>query len=96
MRLGAAPPDRNPVRSYLDTGLSYKGLLAGRPDDVLALGLAHAELRHGSESLLELSYVAPVTPRLSLQPDLQYVVQRGVDIPNAWVAGLRAHLRFWP
>ena len=60
----------------------------------LALGLAHAELRDGSESLLELSYVAPVTPQLSLQPDLQYVVQRGTDIPNAWVVALRASVRF--
>lgn len=94
VRLGAAPSDRNPVRSYLDTGLSYKGMLAGRPDDVLALGLAHAELRDGSESLLELSYVAPVTPRLSLQPDLQYVIQQGSDIPNAWVVGLRATIEF--
>jgi len=94
LRLGAAPWNRNLVGSYLDTGLSYKGMLAGRPDDLLALGLAHAGLQEGSESLLELSYVAPVTPHLSLQPDLQYVVQRGADIPNAWVVGLRASVRF--
>jgi len=94
LRVGAAPSDRNLVKSYVDAGLAYKGLLAGRPDDVLALGVAHAELEDGSESVLELSYVAPVTRRLSLQPDLQYVVQRGTDIPDAWVVGLRASFRF--
>ena len=61
---------------------------------MLALGAAHAELQGGAESVIELTYLAPVTPRLSLQPDLQYVVQRGSDIPNAWVVGLRASYGF--
>ncbi len=94
VRVGAAPSDRNLVKSYLDAGLSYKGLFSGRPEDRLALGVAHAELASGAESVIELTYVAPVTPRLSLQPDLQYVVQRGSDIPDAWVLGLRASVRF--
>jgi porin len=94
LRVGAAPSDRNPVKSYVDAGVSCKGAFAARPGDTLALGVAHAELSDGSESLLELSYLAPVAPHLSLQPDLQYVVQRGTDIPNAWVVALRASLRF--
>ena len=94
LRIGGAPSDRNEVKSYLDAGLSYKGLFAARPEDLLALGVAHAQLSAGSESLLELSYLASVTPQLSLQPDLQYVVQRGSGIPNARVVGLRASVRF--
>ena len=94
VRAGAAPSDRNPVKSYVDAGISYKGFLGRRPEDVLALGAAHAELTGGSESLLELTYHAPVTPHLALQPDLQYVVQRGTDVPDAWVVALRASLRF--
>jgi porin len=94
IRAGAAPSDRNLVRSYVDAGLSYKGPFAARPEDTLALGLAHAALTEGSESLLELSYLAPLTARLALQPDLQYVVQRGTDVPNAWVVALRASVRF--
>ena len=78
----------------MDAGLSYRGLLDSRPDDLLALGAAHAQLRDGAESVIELSYHVQATPRLSLQPDLQYVVQRGTDIPNAWVVGLRASVRF--
>jgi porin len=94
VRLGAAPSDRNLVRSYADAGMSYKGPLDARPEDTLALGLARAELPGGSESLLELSYHAPLTPHLALQPDLQYVVQRGTEIPDAWVVALRASVRF--
>ncbi len=94
LRVGAAPSDRNEVKSYLDAGLSYKGLLGSRPDDLLALGVAHAELARGAESVIELTCLAQATPRLSLQPDLQYVVQRGTDIPNAWVVGLRASYGF--
>lgn len=94
LRVGGAPSDRNLVKSYLDAGLSYKGLFAARPEDLLALGVAHAQLSAGSESVIELSYLAPATPQLSLQPDLQYVVQRGSDIPNAWVVGLRASVGF--
>ena len=86
--------DRDAGEYYVDAGLSYKGFLGRRPEDVLALGAAHAELSAGSESLLELAYHAPVTPHLALQPDLQYVVQRGTDIPDAWVLALRASLRY--
>jgi porin len=94
VRVGAAPRHRSRVTSYVDAGLSYKGLSAARPDDTLALAAAHAQLRDGSESVIELTYHMQATPRLSLQPDLQYVVQRGTDIPDAWVVGLRASLRF--
>ena len=93
VRVGAAPSDRNLVKSDIDAGLSYKGPFSGRPEDTLALGVAHAELANGAESVIELTYVAPMTPRLSLQPDLQYVAQRGADIPNAWIVGLRASVR---
>ena len=94
LRVGAAPSDRNMVKSYLDAGVSYKAPFDARPGDTLALGVAHAGMQNGSESLLELSYLAPLTRHLSLQPDLQYVVQRGTDIPDAWVVALRASVRF--
>lgn len=94
LRVGGAPSDRNEVKSYVDAGLSYKGPFERRPQDTLALGVAHAETSGGAESVLELSYLVPLTPHLRLQPDLQYVVQRGTDIPNARVVGLRASVRF--
>ncbi|MGA7986544.1 MAG: carbohydrate porin, partial [Burkholderiales bacterium] len=94
VRVGAAPRHRSRVTSYVDAGLSYKGPFAARPEDSLALAAAHAQLSDGSESVIELTYHMRATPRLALQPDLQYVVQRGTDIPDAWVVGLRASVRF--
>jgi porin len=42
LRLSAAPPDRNFISVYVDSGLSYKGLIDGRDDDLISLGVAYA------------------------------------------------------
>jgi porin len=44
LRLSGSPGDRNQVAFYADGGLTYKGLLPGRDDDVLGLGLAYARI----------------------------------------------------
>jgi porin len=44
LRLGAAPSDRNLISFYADGGLAYKGLLPGRTQDTLALGVAYAQV----------------------------------------------------
>jgi porin len=43
------------------------------------------------ETTVEITYRAPVTDWLTLQPDLQYVRQPGFDpgLEDAWVIGLR-------
>ena len=43
-RAGGAPSDRNLVSFYADAGLALKGLVEGRDDDVLALGVAYAKM----------------------------------------------------
>lgn len=101
VRVGGAPADRNLVSLYLDTGLGFTGPIAGRPQDTLTVGAACVGFPLADhESVLELSYVARLTRRWSLQPDLQYVVHPGNDapdpndptqpIPDALVVGLRA------
>ncbi|HVJ51248.1 MAG TPA: carbohydrate porin [Aliidongia sp.] len=47
-RAGGSPPDRNEVSLYADAGLNFKGLVAGRTDDVF--GLAAAVVRIGSSA----------------------------------------------
>jgi porin len=44
LRVAAAPSGRNPIDFYLDGGLTWTGLLPGRPDDVLGLGVAYAQV----------------------------------------------------
>jgi porin len=40
-----------------------------------------------NETIIELTYQAQVTPWLIVQPDLQYVVHPGGNIPNPNVSG---------
>jgi len=48
------------------------------------------------ETTLELTYLAPLTSWLSIQPDLQYVVNPNTDprVPNAFVGLIRIELAF--
>lgn len=42
LRVATAPRARNPLEFYFDGGVTWTGLFAGRPDDVLGLGFAYA------------------------------------------------------
>ena len=48
LRLAAAPGDRNLVSAYLDGGLTYKGLVPGRPNDTAGVGVAYARISEGA------------------------------------------------
>ncbi|WP_158303924.1 carbohydrate porin [Paramagnetospirillum magneticum] len=103
LRGGVSPSDRNQVPFYLDGGISYKGLFAGREEDTLALGVGYGQLS-GSlqgldrdtrqingqptrpvrdyETVIEVTYQAQITPWWTIQPDVQYVIHPGGNIPN--------------
>lgn len=109
-RIGFTPQDRNFVGFYFDTGLVYTGLIPGRDDDQLGLALGYADLtagaaqtlfdegsrRSGYEAVIEFTYVAQITPWLSIQPDAQYIIRPGGagDLGNAFVLGARAAVTF--
>ena len=106
-RLGVSPlDDRSVVDWYLDAGMTAKGL---RENDRVGLGFSHAHFgdafdsaqdRAGTpvtdaESVIELTYRAPLTPWLALQPSLQYVIDPQDDAASdALVGGLRAEITF--
>lgn len=86
---------------FLMTGLVATGPFAGRPKDVLALGVAYggysAELQpQVSELTLELSYALQLMPGLTLQPGLQLLVHPGGNpaTPTALATGVNAVLSF--
>jgi porin len=107
-RVGMAEDDYSPFRTYLGGGLTLSGFVPGRPDD--AAGIALAMGRTGSgftamrrnegldtdshETGIELTYRAPLTDWLTLQPDVQYLINPGMDpqVDNAWVVSLRFEL----
>jgi porin len=123
LRLSGSPDDRNLIDFYADGGVTYKGLIEGRDDDVLGLGIAYAHISgtatdldrdaqifgnparplRDDETAIELTYKAQLSPWWSLQPDLQYIIHPGGNIPNpvtgrvipdAFVAGLRTTVAF--
>ena len=51
LRGGVSPSDRNLISYYADGGAGLKGLLRGRPDDVLTLGVAFAKVSRDAAAL---------------------------------------------
>lgn len=49
-RLAFQPEDRNPLNFYMDAGLTWQGVLPGRPDDTLGFAFAWAQLSRGARS----------------------------------------------
>lgn len=47
VRVAGSPNASSPIDVYADTGLVYKGLLSGRPDDVAGVSLAYARIAGG-------------------------------------------------
>jgi porin len=97
-RVIGAPSDRNLVDFYAEGGVTFTGMIAHRSDDSLAVGFAYADISdqvHGFdvdsglpvarnyEALFEICYTAQIGTGWSLQPDFQYIVQPGGNVPNA-------------
>jgi len=73
-------------------GVTYTGLLQGRDEDVLGVGVAWSELFQGGtnqETVTEVFYKAQLAPRVSLQPDLQYIASPSGIFRDSLAVGLR-------
>ena len=101
-RFGSADDRVNEIEIAWSCGASYRGLLEGRDDDVIGLGITQARFSEdagfsaSSERVVELFYNAQLTPWLHVTPDVQWVANPGGDrsVSNAWVAGLRVQMEF--
>lgn len=102
-RLGVAAGRFNMFDRFAAFGLVYAGLFPGRDGDTAGLAVAVAgtsdEFREtssgaGAEVAVELTYRLALTDWLTLQPDIQYIVNPGTDptLTNALTLGLRAEL----
>ncbi len=110
LRVGRAEDRFNPVEDYLGFGASLAGFSAARPDDELGVavssGTAGSDLKaarqlddlgtDSRETSIELTYRAPITDWLTLQPDIQYIVNPGFApaFDDALVISLRFELSF--
>ena len=104
-RVGWANPEFNVFSHFASIGLTWGGFLPGRPEDTLGLAIAWARAgdefrRAGSaigfeptraETAYELTWRLPLTRNLAVQPDIQYVIDPGLDPDrdDAWAFGLR-------
>lgn len=108
LRYGMANEDINPVGSYLGAGIVASGVLQSRPDDQFGIGIASAHAgspykrlvaaeggrAESAETSIEFTYSAQVNDWLRLQPNIQVVINPGIDstIANALVFGLQFEL----
>ncbi len=93
LRLGRADETVNRFGDYQAAGLVYTGLLPGRDEDVLGLGISSVDngddfvdsvraeggLIDRRETVVELTYHARVLPWLSVQPSVQYTMDPDTD-----------------
>ncbi len=84
LRFGIADKRYNPIGSYFGGGLVYTGLTPSRSNDQIGLSFAsanfgnvHKRSTSGRDVVIEAVYNAVLTPWLSIQPDVQYVVNPG-------------------
>lgn len=105
-----APGDRNPLQYEFTTGGRYTGLIPGRDEDKVGFGLIYSDngsafsqanrnaTGHGlgGELTLELDYQYNPTPWLSIQPDVQEIIDPGGDSNRSdiLVLGLRTIVKF--
>ena len=109
-RMGFSPQQASQVAFYCDSGLVYTGLIPTRDADKLGVAFGYAQMGSqyaalgssqglpgvGYEAVAELSYCMPLSPAVSIQPDLQYILHPGgtQQYGNALVIGVRAVVNF--
>jgi len=94
-QLSWAPPDRNQNDLWVGGGFVYTGPIPGRDHDQLGLGASGAYLTPGpgasgsppTEITLECFYAISLAPWLTLQPDLQIVIDPAAGGRDAVVLG---------
>jgi porin len=98
-----AAPDQsiNTMPFFAAAGAVYRGIWPGRDKDTLAgaayCGAFSRDLRgQGSETVLELTYTLALAPWLTVQPDLQYVINPSgrSAAKNALVIGAQISITF--
>ena len=91
----------NPMPWFASAGASYRGLVPGRDRDTAAFALYYGGFSrdlagHAYELVLEWTYAIAVGRRLTVQPDIQYVINPGgvSSIGNAVVLGVQLAIEF--
>jgi porin len=94
-RVVGAPQDQNLIDIYFDGGITFTGMIPGRPDDGLAIGFAYTGISNqvhafdvdlgesvaqNYEALIEVCYTYQIKAGWTVQPDFQYIFQPGGNV----------------
>jgi porin len=104
LQVGHSPDAASLIDAHLTCGFTYTGLIPGAEKDRVGLALAHASLNNrfrsglpaayqAGETALEFTYKHHLTDELVVQPDLQYIIQPGMQTStdNSVIGMLRLH-----
>lgn len=110
VRLGLSDGKTTPFRGGWQAGLLFGGIVPGRPESQLSIGVHQAWLSRGyranaldvgedlaaAETGFELTYSDRILPFLTIQPDIQYVLDPAGEraVEDALVIGLRLTFEF--
>jgi porin len=104
--IALSPQNSSFINFYIDGGLTYKGLIPTRDNDIVGVAVGYGHLTSdpqnnqgrsnpGYEIVCETTYQIELASWLNLQPDIQYVIHpSGTNIENALVLGARTTLSF--
>ena len=106
-QFGWSPPENNPVQWSLMSGMSWEGVIPGRPLDTVGALTAWAQFSddpsvttspNAGEFIFEAFYNIQLTPQLNVQPDVQFINQPsdvpGDGVPNAVILTVRIAIAF--
>ncbi|EXI87491.1 MAG: Outer membrane protein D1 [Candidatus Accumulibacter regalis] len=110
LRYGVTDGKTNNIDYSLSAGISWQGVFAGREDDVFGIAATRAHvgpqgrqllaadldtpLSSSSETVVEVTYKAQLARGVIVQPLIQRILNPGLSLPDATVAGARLQLAF--
>lgn len=85
VRGGLTPADRNLLSWYVDGGAGFKGLLPGRPNDVLTFGVAYANISRQAIAADNDALAAYGPPAFIRDYELVFEVNYALQIAPWWI-----------
>jgi porin len=103
-RFGLADQEVDPIRMFWSAGAQYQGLIPGRDNDVLGIGVARgrstdrpgAGFTAAHETVVEAYYNIEVVSGLNVSPSVQYIADPGFrsETRDAVIVGVRIQVSF--
>jgi len=105
LEVGVARGNQNMIDLFSGAGILYKGLIPSRDNDALFFGFLNSSINDElvaanntdkSRSVIELNYAMKFGEHITLQPDLQYIINPGANptLDNAFLGVIRFSINY--